>query len=86
MQWCGSMAIALIAGCSAPTVPTITPPEPAFVDSTMPPNPIDHRIYADAGSRDAIDIEWYADTTGNTSGYRLYRSIPMIRLARMDCS
>ncbi|HZK77098.1 MAG TPA: hypothetical protein VFD13_09335 [Candidatus Kapabacteria bacterium] len=63
------------ASCSAPAEPVITPPQPAFVDSTMPPNPVDHRIYADAGPQDAIDIEWKPDTTGNTSGYLLYRSI-----------
>ncbi len=63
------------AGCSTPQEPEITPPQPAFVDTTMPPNPIDHRIYADAGAQDAIDIEWKRDTTGNTTGYLLYRSI-----------
>lgn len=40
----------------------------------MPPNPVDHRIYADAGPKDAIDLEWYADTTENTTGYLLFRS------------
>ncbi len=63
------------AGCSTPSEPVITPPQPAFVDTTMPPNPVDHRIYADAGPQDAIDLEWKPDTTGNTSGYMLYRSI-----------
>ncbi|MFI5201359.1 MAG: hypothetical protein ACHQNE_03120 [Candidatus Kapaibacterium sp.] len=63
------------AGCSTPSEPAITPPQPAFVDSTMPPNPVDHRIYADAGVQDAIDLEWKPDTTGNTSGYIVYRSI-----------
>jgi hypothetical protein len=64
-----------LGGCSAPQEPVTTPPEPAFVDTTMPPNPVDHRIYADAGVQDAIDIEWKPDSTGNTSGYILYRAI-----------
>jgi hypothetical protein len=75
----GFVAIAVIilsgAGCSTPQEPEITPSQPAFVDTTEPPNPVDHRIYADAGIQNAIDIEWKPDTTGNTSGYVLYRSI-----------
>ncbi|HET6401314.1 MAG TPA: hypothetical protein VFH95_07935 [Candidatus Kapabacteria bacterium] len=69
-----AFAASVYTGCSTPSEPVTTPPQPVFVDTTMPPNPIDHRIYADAGVQDAIDIEWKPDTTGNTSGYILYRS------------
>jgi hypothetical protein len=69
-------AIAMgFAGCSSPSEPEITPPVPVFVDTTMPSNPVDHRIYADPGPQDAIDIEWKRDSSMNTSGYILYRSI-----------
>ena len=69
------MFMAVLAGCSTSPEPEIQPPLPAFVDSTAPPNPVDHRIYAgvDAGI-DVIYIEWKPDTTNNTSGYILYRS------------
>jgi len=77
-----SLALALIvvfAGCSTPSEPQIIPPQPQFADSTMPPNPVDHRIYADVdGQRDAIMIEWKPDPTNNTSGYILYRSADSI--------
>ena len=67
-------AIALSA-CSAPQEPVVTPPEPLFETSSVPPDPVDHGIYADVGVQNAIDIEWKPDSTGTTNGYLLYRSI-----------
>src|ERR1700733_5035344 len=66
---------AIAAGCKTPSEPNITPPQPQFADASIPPNPVDSRIYPDVGAIDAIDIEWKPDTSGNTSGYILYRSI-----------
>ena len=66
---------AIAAGCSTPNDPGITPQQPAFADASNTSNPVDSRIYADVGAVDAIDIEWKPDTSGNTSGYILYRSI-----------
>jgi len=67
--------VALALSCKAPPEPEITPPQPVFVDSTAPPDPVDHRMYADPGAGDAIDIEWKPDSSGNTTGYFLYRSV-----------
>ncbi len=68
------VAAVFAVGCSSPTVPTITPPQPVFTTTSAAPNPVDHGIYADAGAKDGIDLEWHPDSTGNTSGYFLYRS------------
>ncbi len=67
--------VVVFSSCKAPSEPGITPPEPVFVANSMPPDTVDHGIYADVGPQNAIDIEWKPDTTGNTSGYLLYRSI-----------
>ena len=65
-----------LGACSSPNEPSITPPQPSFTDSTVPPNPVDGRIYADIDpSKDAINIDWNQDTTNNTTGYHLYRSL-----------
>jgi hypothetical protein len=74
--WIATISFAVIfSSCKAPSEPGITPPQPVFVANSTPPDTIDHGIYADVGSQNAIDIEWKPDTTGNTSGYLLYRSI-----------
>src|ERR1035441_2193696 len=70
-----AVTTAIVAGCSSPNEPSITPPQPSFTAANVPPNPVDRRIYGDAGPVDAIDIEWNPDASGNTSGYMLYRSI-----------
>jgi hypothetical protein len=62
------------SSCSAPPEPVVTPPQPVFVTSSNPPEPVDHGIYADVGIQNAIDIEWKPDSSHNTSGYLLYRS------------
>src|ERR1039457_6439025 len=66
---------ASVSGCGSPNEPGITPPQPSFTPASIPPNPVDSRIYGDVGPIDAIDIEWNPDPSGNTSGYLLYRSI-----------
>lgn len=65
----------MVGGCSAPSAPVVTPPEPVFVPNSSQYNPVDQGIFADVGAQNAIDIEWRPDTTGNTTGYLLYRSI-----------
>ncbi len=69
------LVLLLVEACSAPPEPQITPPQPSFMDAGKITDPVDHRIYADVGPQNAIVIEWKADTSGNTSGYVLYRSI-----------
>jgi hypothetical protein len=65
----------LYIGCSNDAPPDITPPMPRFVASSQAPDPVEHGIYADVDpTRNAIWIEWYADTTHNTTGYLLFRS------------
>ena len=74
--WIAMLSLAVVfSSCKAPSEPGITPPEPVFVANSTPPDPVDRGIYADVGAQNAIDIEWKPDSTGNTSGYLLYRSI-----------
>ena len=72
-----NICLLLIAfvGCSSPTEPEITPLQPRFVNSAPYNSSVDHRIFADVDAlHNAIVIEWYADTTNNSSGYILYRA------------
>ena len=62
------------SSCHNATEPGITPPQPKFTSTTIPPMPIDHGIYADPG-RDFIVLEWGADGTKQTTGYLLFRSL-----------
>lgn len=75
-QWIAAMVLACIFfSCKAPNEPEITPPQPMFVPSNTPPNPVDQGIFPDDGTQNAIVIQWEPDSTGNTSGYLLYRSV-----------
>jgi hypothetical protein len=66
----------MIAGCSSPDEPVVTPPNPSFVPNSNVTDPVEHGIYADVDATlDAIWIEWNADSTETTTGYVLYRSL-----------
>ncbi len=71
----GVCLLAVVSSCTAPPEPVVTPPVPVFVPNSTASDTIDHGIYADVGAQNAIDIEWKPDSTGNTTGYLLYRSI-----------
>ncbi len=65
----------LFAGCESPQEPQIVPLQPEFALTSVPPNPMDHGIYADVDPNiDAIWIEWKPDSTRNTTGYILRRA------------
>jgi hypothetical protein len=73
-MWIVSVCV-VCASCTNDAPPDITPPTPQFVDSTQPPNPIEHRIYADVDpTKRAIWLEWTRDSTASTTGYQIYRS------------
>ena len=69
-----AIILTLLEGCSGPSEPPLAPPQPVFVPNSASSDPVDHGIFADVGGQNAIDIEWQTDTTGGTSGYRLFRS------------
>jgi len=70
------MVFLMVAGCSSPEEPVVTPPNPSFVPNTNVTDPVEHGIYADVDATlDAIWIEWNADSTEATTGNILYRSL-----------
>ncbi|MEO6940411.1 MAG: hypothetical protein ABI444_09775 [Candidatus Kapaibacterium sp.] len=61
------------SGCGTSVEPGLQPPQPRFVDISVPPAAIDHGFFADPG-QDFIVIEWYSNSPDTTTGYVLYRS------------
>lgn len=68
--------VALLAvGCGTEIEPSIEPPQPIIYQRTLPPDPVDHGLFADVSAeRPAIWIEWNSDASKKTSGYEIYRS------------
>ncbi len=63
----------MLNGCPSSIEPSVTPPQPNFIPTSYPPNPIDHGIYADPGL-DFIVMEWTSDPGKTTTGYVVFRS------------
>ncbi|MDP4200080.1 MAG: hypothetical protein Q8922_06315 [Bacteroidota bacterium] len=65
----------ILVGCSTPQEPQITPPQPHFIPTSIPPDPVDRGIYADVDpNTNAIWIEWQMDSSRATTGYILRRA------------